>query len=167
MPKRTNKGNRDKKTAPYRHMLDKTEALCKSQVYNELYSRLKKDNRLGRFIAVVQYCSEIGINIDETVDQICQAFPSYIDKKDFTADCFRDMISNYSDISTAWGYGPLGDKISNIIVKNKALSLIEQTDSMTDIQIYQSIFNSTIPNEQSSVDSNNGKTIINFNLGKK
>lgn len=164
MPTKGSKGNRSKKTAAYRQMLDNTETLCKSQVFNELYEKLKSEGRLSRFIATVQYCSMSGLNINDAVDVIIKAFPGYISEKEFTVDCFNDMLQNYSDIAVAWGYGTLGDEISNIIIKNKALRLIEKTDKMEDIEIYSRVFNS-MSNTEKGESSSNG-TVINFNLKK-
>lgn len=163
MPNRNgrSKGHQNKSTALNRKMLDNTGTLCKSQVYNEIYDKLHRDCRLSRFVAVVQYCSMSGLDIKDSVDTIIKSFPSYIDEKEFTVDCFRDMISNYSDIAVAWGYGELGDEISQIIVKNKALQLVERTDKMEDIEIYNTLYGKS---DTSVADS---KTVINFNLNKK
>lgn len=162
MPKRGQRGQQAKQTEQYRKMYANTPQLCKSQVYNALYDKLKKDGRLDRFIAVVQHCSMSGVDIKGARDVLVKAFPGYIDEKDLTIDCLNDMIKNYSDISIAWGYGSLGDEISQIIVKNKALRLVEKTDNMQDIVMYQELFGNK--NEISSTDS---KTTVNFNLFKK
>ena len=103
-----------------------------------------------------------GLDIKDSVQVLVKSFPSYIDEKDLTVDCLNDMIKNYSDISIAWGYGSLGDEISQIIVKNKALKIVENTDNMEDIRAYQEMFGKK--NEISSTDS---KTTVNFNLFKK
>lgn len=163
MPNSGSRGNRSKRTAAYRQMLDKTETLCKSQVFNELYKKLKDEGRLSRFLATVQYCSMSGLSINDVVDTIIRAFPGYINEKEFTVDCFNDMLRNYSDVACAWGYGPIGDEISNIVIKNKALSLIEKTDRMEDIEIYNSIFNGTSTSEG---ESDNKGTVVNFYLKK-
>lgn len=162
MPRRGDRGTKAHQTEQYRKMLENTPQLCKSQVYNELYDKLRKDCRLPRFIAVVQYCSMTGLSIDDSVKRIMEAFPSYISKKEFNSNIFRDMIKNYSDISIAWGYGELGDEISQIMVKNKALQIIEKTDKMEDIQIYNSLYGKA--NDTVGTDN---KTVINFNLNKK
>lgn len=162
MPKRGQRGQQAKQTEQYRKMYENTPQLCKSQVYNALYDKLKKDGRLDRFIAVVQHCSMSGVDIEGARDVLVKAFPGYIDEKDLTIDCLNDMIKNYSDISIAWGYGSLGDEISQIIVKNKALRLVEKTDNMQDIVMYQELFGNK--NEISSTDN---KTTVNFNLFKK
>lgn len=162
MPKRGQRGQQAKQTEQYRKMYENTPQLCKSQVYNALYDKLKKDGRLDRFIAVVQHCSMSGVDIKGARDVLVKAFPGYIDEKDLTIDCLNDMIKNYSDISIAWGYGSLGDEISQIIVKNKALRLVEKTDNMQDIVMYQGLFGNK--NEISSTDN---KTTVNFNLFKK
>lgn len=167
MPKRKPRAPRD----PYedivakkhKEMVLKAPALCKSQVYNEVYGKLRKDRRLDRFIAVVQYCSMSGLNIEETVKLICKSFPGYIDAKDMTVACFEDMIKNYHEISIAWGYGGAGDDITEIMVKNKALKIIENTDNMDDIVKYQEVFGrKTVAN-----NTEDNKTTVNFNLIKK
>ena len=162
MPKRGRKGQQARQTEQYREMLKDTPQLCKSQVYNELYSKLQRDRRLERFVAVIQHCSMCGYDLNKTVEVVCKSFPSYIDEKDLTADCLADMIKNYHDISVAWGYGTFGDDISAIMVKNKALKIIEKTDNMEDIQIYQSLFG-----KKEEISSEDKKTTVNFNLFKK
>ena len=69
MPKRGQTGIKDPKTQQYRQMLENTDVLCTSMVYNELYDKLRKDRRLDRFIAVVQYCSIQGYNKKQTVEE--------------------------------------------------------------------------------------------------
>ena len=162
MPKRGQRGQQAKQTEQYRKMYANTPQLCKSQVYNELYDKLRKDGRLDRFIAVVQHCSMSGVDIKGARDVLVKAFPGYIDNKDLTIECLEDMIKNYPDISVAWGYGSLGDEIAQIIVKNKALQLVEKTDSMQDIQMYQEMFGN-----KNNISSEDNKTTVNFNLFKK
>lgn len=162
MPKRGQRGQQAKQTEQYRKMYNNTPQLCKSQVYNALYDKLKRDKRLDRFIAVVQHCSMSGVDIKGARDVLVKAFPGYIDNKDLTIECLEDMIKNYPDISVAWGYGSLGDDIAQIIVKNKALQLVEKTDSMQDIQMYQEMFSN-----KNNISSTDNKTTVNFNLFKK
>lgn len=162
MPKRGQRGQQAKQTEQYRKMYENNPQLCKSQVYNGLYSKLKKDGRLDRFIAVVQYCSMSGLDIEDSVQVLVKSFPSYINEKDLTVDCLKDMIKNYNDISVAWGYGSLGDEISQIIVKNKALRIVEKTDNMEDIRAYQELFGN-----KNDINSTDNKTTVNFNLFKK
>lgn len=162
MPKRGTRGQQAHQTEKYRMMYKDIPNLCKSQVYNQVYDKLRKDNRLDRFIAVVQYCSMSGLDIKDSVEVICKSFPSYIDEKDLTVDCLTDMIKNYSDIAIAWGYGSLGDEISQIIVRNKALKLVEKTDDMNDIVMYQEMFG-----KKSETSCEDNKTTVNFNLFKK
>jgi hypothetical protein len=59
----------------------------------------------------------------------------------------------------AWGYGNIGDEISQLIVKNKALRIIEDTDKMEDIKIYMELFGSN-----REVEKND--TVINFVMSK-
>ena len=162
MPKRGQRGQQAKQTEQYRKMYANTPQLCKSQVYNELYDKLRKDGRLDRFIAVVQHCSMSGVDIKGARDVLVKAFPGYINDKDLTIECLEDMIKNYPDVSVAWGYGPLGDEISQIIVKNKALRLVEKTDNMQDIVMYQEMFGNK--DNSGSVDK---VTSVGFYIGKR
>ena len=162
MPKRGQRGQQAKQTEQYRIMYENTPQLCKSQVYNALYDKLKRDKRLDRFIAVVQHCSMSGVDIKGARDVLVKAFPGYIDDKDLTVECLEDMIKNYSDISVAWGYGSLGDEISQIIIKNRALKIAESTNDMNDIVMYQEMFGN-----KNEISSDNNKTTVNFNLFKK
>lgn len=167
MPRRGEKGyknpNVELRKQKHKEMLMEAPALCKSQVYNALYDKLRRDKRLDRFIAIVQYCSMSGLNIEESVKVICKSFPGYINEKDMTIACFEDMIKNYHDISVAWGYGDLGDEISQIIVKNKALKIVEKTESMADIAMYNALYGK----KKEEVSSDDKKTTVNFNLFKR
>jgi len=167
MPKRGEKGYKNPtvelRKQKHKEMLLDAPALCKSQVYNALYDKLRKDRRLDRFIAVVQYCSMSGLNIEDSIQVICKSFPGYIDSKDLTVECFEDMIKNYHDVSIAWGYGDLGDEISQIIVKNKAFKIVEKSNSLSDIAMYQELF----AKKNETVNSDDKKTTVNFNLFKK
>lgn len=162
MPKRGQKGTPSKQTLAYKNMVIETPPLCKSMVYNQLYNKLKNENRLDRFIAVVQYCSMSGLDIETTVKTICEAFPSYISSNELDVKCFEDMIKNYSDVAVAWGYGSLGDDISMIIVKNKALQLVQRTENMQDIVMYNEVFG-----KKPELNTEDKKTTVNFNLFKK
>ena len=162
MPRKGTEGTKSPKVEQYRQMYENTPNLCKSQTYNELYNKLDKDGRLGRFIAVVQHCSISGLSIEDSVPIICKAFPSYIDERDLTVECFEDMIKNYSNISVAWGYGSLGDEISALMIKNKAHKLALKTESMTEIALYQEVFG-----KKEEVNTESKGTTVNFNLFKK
>lgn len=163
MAKRPNSGKKPAATEQYRKMYENTPHLCKSQVYNALYDKLRKERRLDRFIAVVQHCSMKGLSIDETCKTIVGCFPGYINEKDLTVECFTDMIQNYNDISVAWGYGSIGDEISQVMIKNKAFKLVEKSTSLSDIAIYQELFGRK---EEISSEKDN-KATVNFNLFKR
>jgi hypothetical protein len=159
MPKRGQRNRQAKQTDQYRKMYANAPQLCKSQVYNELYAKLRQDRRLDRFLAVLQHCSIKGLSLNDAIDVLISAFPSYIDKKELTIEVLTDMIKSYSDVSMAWGYGNIGDEISQLIVKNKALRIIEDTDKMEDIKIYMELFGSN-----REVEKND--TVINFVMSK-
>ena len=158
MPKGGNKNRIDPKSIATRVMLDKAPQLCTSQIYNELYDKLYKNFMVDRFVAVVQHCSVKGMTIEETISTLKAAFPSYINDDELTRDVFVNMLEDYPEVSFAWGYGQTGDEISKIIVKNKALKLVEKTDNMEDIQMYQDMFG---VKQDESVDKS---TSFNFNL---
>ena len=150
----------------YSAMLKEQQPLCKSQIYNELYDKLKREGRLQRFIATIQYCSSNGKTIDETIKFILNKFTGYINEKDLSIDCFADMVKNYADIAEAWGYGEDGDIITDILVKNKAIDIVKSTSEMSDIKMFNDIYGSSIVNRESNIENDDSKTIINFNLSK-
>jgi hypothetical protein len=162
MPRRGEKGQQSKQTEQYRKMYKNAPQLCKSQVYNALYDKLKRDGRLDRFIAVVQYCSIHGYNKEQTVKKLVSSFPGYITDKELTVKCFDEMLKAYNDISVAWGWGDLGDDITQVQLKNKALSLIENNGTLEDIKMYNEIF---VKTDEASGNENNG-TVFNFNMTK-
>lgn len=150
-----------KPASPYKKLLENTETLAHSQVYSELYNKISREGRLSRLLAVVQYCSIQGYDINKSTEFIVNSFPGYIDEKDFTPDTFREMMKAHSDIAQAWGYGQYGDKISDIIVKNKALELVEKTDTIEDIRAYIEIFGNSQQVEQGAQG-----TTMNFVINK-
>lgn len=162
MPKRGQTGIKDPKTQQYRDMLENTDVLCTSMVYNALYDKLRKDKRLDRFIAVVQYCSMQGYNKEQTVEKLVSSFPGYITDKELTVKCFDEMLKVHNDISVAWGWGDLGDDITQVQLKNKALSLIESNGTLEDIKMYNEIF---VKTDEISGNANNG-TVFSFNMTK-
>lgn len=162
VPKRGQTGIKDPKTQQYRDMLENTNVLCTSMVYNELYDKLRKDKRLDRFIAVVQYCSIQGYNKKQTVEKLVSSFPGYITDKELTVKCFEEMLKVHNDISVAWGWGDLGDDITQVQLKNKALSLIENNGTLEDIKMYNEIFVKT----DGAASATDGGTVFNFNMTK-
>lgn len=147
-------------SSPYKQLLMNTPTLCKSQIYSEIYNKLKSEGRLGRFIAVVQYCSIQGYDIDKAVEFIRKSFPGYI-SEEFDKEAFELMLKAHTDISDAWGFGELGDEVTHIQIKNIALRILEKSGTMEDIKEYFEIFG------KQDTNSNDNRTIINFNLEKK
>lgn len=162
MPRKGQTGIKDPKTQQYRDMLEKTDVLCTSMVYNELYDKLRKDRRLDRFIAVVQYCSIHGYNKKQTVEKLVSSFPGYITDKELTVKCFDEILKVHHDVSVAWGWGDLGDDITQVQLKNKALSLIENNGTLEDIKMYNEIFVKT----DGAASTTDGGTVFNFNMTK-
>ena len=72
------------------------------------------------------------------------------------------MLKVHHDISVAWGWGDLGDDITQVQLKNKALSLIESNGTLEDIKMYNEIFVKT--DEVSGATA--GGTVFNFNMHK-
>ena len=167
MPKRGEKGLKANQTEKYRQMFandPNAKNLCKSQIYSASYCKLQRDRRLDRFIALVQYCSMSGLNIQGACEVIKKAFPGYIRNNELTVEIFEEMIKNYKDISIAWGYGKIGDDIANIIVKNKALGLVQKTDSMEDVKLWNDMYGN---NKNVSADNVDKVTSVGFYINRK
>lgn len=163
MPKRGQKA-KITRTTKYKEMLEEVPTLCKSQVYNELYGKLRKDGRIDRFIAIVQYCSQSGLSLEETVKKISEMLPGYLNEEELTVDCFKEMLKMYSDVSIAWGWGTLGDDITQVQLKNRALSIINSSNgTMDDIQKYQEVFGKGTSNKSNE----DNRVNFNFNLTQK
>lgn len=160
MPK-YGRGKPSKNTAIYRQMTQGIN-LCSSQTNNSIYMKLRAEGRLSRFIASVQFCSKAGLDIDATVDKLLSLFPCYLDPNVFTVDAFKDMLNSHSDVAIAWGFGPDGDAITDILIKNKAVSLIERTNSIEDIKIYNDMFRVVEPR----ASEERSGTVVNFNISK-
>lgn len=159
MGRKYNKHNYPKSshnTSKYKELLKNNDTIAKSSLYSEVYDKLLKEGRLKRFIATVQYCSIKNYDLDSTVELLKKSFPNFINE--FDKETFLAMMNYHSDIAVAWGYGVLGDEISNIVIKNKALEIIEKTNNMEDIELYMNLFN--------KVDSVDTKTVVNFNLNR-
>ena len=86
----------------------------------------------------------------------------YLDPNVFTLCAFKDMLNSHSDVAIAWGFGPDGDAITDILIKNKAVSLIEKTNNIEDIKIYNDMFHVV---EQKPTEEKSG-TVVNFNLSR-
>lgn len=152
-----NRQAKSKKTYDYREMLNKKN-LVSSQTNGDIIDKLKSNSLYNRFLATLQYCSTKGFDFEKTLEYLCEAFPYFIDKKRFTCETLKNMIRDYPQISAAWGYGNIGDDVSSIMIKNKALELVMKSSSIEDIKVYKEIYDKV---EQVTPDN---RTIFNFNL---
>ena len=152
-----NRQAKNKKTYDYREMLNKKN-LVSSQTNGDIIDKLKLNSQYNRFLATLQYCSTQGYDLENTLEYLYKAFPYFLNKKEFTCETLKNMIKNYPQISTAWGYGNIGDDVSSIMIKNKALELVMKSSSIEDIKVYKEIYDKA---EQVTPDN---RTIFNFNL---
>lgn len=123
-----------------------TEAILKnanlvpSQSGADFYDKLSKDGRWDRFVAVVQSCSMRGLTVEEAVNAIIKFFPGYIKKRSFDVDTFKNLVNDFPELSQAWGYGTLGDDVSDIQVKNHALKLVMRSSNINDVKTFTDIY---------------------------
>lgn len=123
-----------------------TEAILKnanlvpSQSGASFYDKLSRDGRWDRFVAVVQSCSMRGLTIDETVVAVNKFFPGYFRKMSFDVASFKKLLSDFPELSQAWGYGVLGDDVTDIQVKNHALKLVMSSDNIDDVKTFTDIY---------------------------
>lgn len=133
--------------------------LCKSQTNSEIYERLKNDGQLKRFVACIQYCSSKGMNIDSALQFILQHFGGFLNKKEFTRECFVKLLNTYGIFGSAWGMGIDGDEINRTMLKNRAFELALK-GSMEDIKTYNELYDAVTKSVEDS------KPVFNFNINK-
>lgn len=123
-----------------------TEAMLKnvnlvpSQSGASFYDKLSRDGRWDRFVAVVQSCSMRGLTLDEAVVAVNKFFPGYFRKMAFDVQSFKKLLSDFPELSQAWGYGVLGDDVTDIQVKNHALKLVMSSDNIDDVKTFTDIY---------------------------
>lgn len=136
-------GRRRENKTNTREMLENS-TLCPSQQYSELYTKLKTERQLDRFIAILQFCSSTGKTLDDTLEYIIDKFGGFLNKKTFNISALCGLINTYGEIGKAWGFGSDGDVINDIMIKNKAVDMIMRSTDMSDIEIYSKIYNNKI-----------------------
>lgn len=149
-----------------------TEAILKnanlvpSQSGASFYDKLSRDGRWDRFVAVVQSCSMRGLTIDETVVAVNKFFPGYFRKMAFDVQSFKKLLSDFPELSQAWGYGVLGDDVTDIQVKNHALKLVMSSDNIDDVKTFTDIYGTQLQKNKAveKTDDDDKKTTFNFNL---
>jgi len=124
------------------------ETACKSVVVSELYTKLQTDNRLDRFLALIQYCSSEGKTVDQLIEFLFKTLPGYLNSRDFNATIFKAMCKNHSDVSAAWGFGCLGDAINMTMIKNRAVQIAMETKDIGQIKTFKEMYD-TVVSEQS------------------
>lgn len=145
----------------------KNNNLVKSQSNGSFYDNLYRDGRWDRFVAVVQYCSTKGLTITQTVDAILKFFPGYISKKTFTPDAFVRLLSDFPELSQAWGYGALGDDVVDIQIKNHALKLVMSSDNIDDVKTFTDIYGTQLQKNKADESDNKASTGTTFNFNIK
>lgn len=149
-----------------------TEAILKnanlvpSQSGASFYDKLSRDGRWDRFVAVVQSCSMRGLTIDETVVAVNKFFPGYFRKMAFDVQSFKKLLYDFPELSQAWGYGILGDDVTDIQVKNHALKLVMSSDNIDDVKTFTDIYGTQLQKNKAveKTDDDDKKTTFNFNL---
>ena len=139
--------------------------LVPSQTGADFYDRLSRDGRWDRFVAVVSYCSIHGFTAEDAVGVIIKCFPGYIKKRNFDVATFKSLVADFPELSQAWGYGAIGDDVSDIQVRNHALKLVMGSNSLDDVKTYVDIYGSSLKKSDISNKNNEDKsTTFNFNL---
>lgn len=140
--------------------------LVPSQSGASFYDKLSRDGRWDRFVAVVQSCSMRGLTIDEAVVAVNKFFPGYFRKMSFDVQSFKKLLCDFPELSQAWGYGVLGDDVTDIQVKNHALKLVMSSDNIDDVKTFTDIYGTQLQKNKADEKTNddNKKTTFNFNL---
>lgn len=151
-----------------KNMLDRVN-IVKSQQNGEFYDKLKREGRWDRFVAVVQLCQKRNLSVDDTVGVILKTFPGYINKVKFNRSAFERLIRDFPELQIAWGYGDLGDDVTDIQIKNKAVDLVMKSDNINDIKTFTEIYGSTLQinkGDSGEDQEDTHKTTFNFNIVK-
>lgn len=135
------------------------ELACKSVVTCEIFDRIVNEGRMPMFIGVVQLCSVERKTIEETIDVLLKHFKGYIDPELLTVDMFKHILSNNIQVAEAWGYGGVGDKVRDIMIKNKAFEIASSSESLEDIVLYSKL-------QEGTVNVKEAANTINFNITK-
>lgn len=135
------------------------ELACKSVVTCEIFDRIIAEGRMPMFIGVVQLCSVERKTIRETIDTLLEHFKGYIEPELLTEDMFKHIISNNIQVAEAWGYGGVGEKVRDIMIKNKAFEIAHNSESLEDIVLYNRL-------QDGTVNSKEAANTINFNISK-
>ena len=149
----------------YKDLLSKTPLLVSSGLADRVYSKLVDDSRLSRFLAAVRVFSEGYDDIESIVDKLKESFPFYLDKLDFSADVFRQMLESYPDVAEAYSYALIGDDVDAAMIRSKALKLALNTRSLEEIAIYESLYNKELKEAESEGNSH-GDINISFNISE-
>lgn len=107
-----------------------------------------------------------GLTLDETVVAVNKFFPGYFRKMAFDVQSFKKLLSDFPELSQAWGYGVLGDDVTDIQVKNHALKLVMSSDNIDDVKTFTDIYGTQLQKNKADekTDDDDKKTTFNFNL---
>lgn len=107
-----------------------------------------------------------GLTLDEAVVAVNKFFPGYFRKMAFDVKSFKKLLSDFPELSQAWGYGVLGDDVTDIQVKNHALKLVMSSDNIDDVKTFTDIYGTQLQKNKTDEKTNddNKKTTFNFNL---
>ena len=142
--------------------LDNMKIISSEKIGYDLYEKLLMEGRLPRFRALVKLCSKRGLSIKDTVEEIKKAFPGYITNRTFNIDVFISMCRNHSDIASCWGYGDLGDEVTNQMIKDKATEIALSSDDIQVIKIYNEMYNREFSGTASDDEKEDNTTHINI-----
>lgn len=127
------------------------EFICKSQLNEEVYTKLLNSNKVRDFVACIEACSSSQYTIEKTCEVLENTFKFYIGKEGLSVDTFKNMLGLYEDICNAWGYGTGGTMIDLQKVRRKANEIItnlpttggdkyDPSKSMRAIEMYSKLY---------------------------
>lgn len=146
--------------------------VCESQVYDKVYYSLEKEGKLSRVAALLQNSSSKGLTLEQTFNIFKQVFSGYYNSE-YNIKMFGDTIEKHQNLKDAWQYGTFGDIITNQLIKNKAISLLDglADDNAKDISYamgaiekYNKLYNDEYIDKMNGSDGSKGIN-VNINFG--
>lgn len=137
------------------------ELACRSLIVSTIYDKLNREGRIGQLIGIIQICSGEGYDMKKTIDVILKHFKGYITKEELTEETFKVMLQGHIDIAEAWGFGGMGEKVRDMMIRNRAFELASKAETIDTIETYRRIY------DGGDLRPQDMRQVVNFNIQRK
>ena len=108
---------------------------------NECWRRLERARLTSDFLAILQIAGEDGLTLDETVKEVFDSLPGMFKPSEFNTYILNNLFHEFPIVAQAYGYRPIKDKRKLARkAERKALELLEVTNEMEDVVMFQETF---------------------------